>query len=75
MIMISKENPLDGLSEDLLDIEVATTEGQQAEVFVSALIAQVKREISVSPTIRLVDVSNLHLENISIKTTKFRDER
>jgi phenylacetate-CoA ligase len=75
MILISKENPLDGLSEDLINIEVATKDGEQSEEFVSILAAQIKKEINVSPKITLVEIENLHIENVSIKTTKFRDER
>ena len=75
MILVSKENPLDGLSEDLINIEIATKDGEQSEEFASTLAAQIKREINVSTKITLVEIGNLHVENVSIKTTKFRDER
>jgi len=75
MILVRKENPLDGLSEDLINIEVATKDSEQSDEFASALAAQIKKEINVSPKIILVEIGNLHVENVSIKTTKFRDER
>jgi len=75
MILVSKENPLDGLSEDLINIEVVTKDGEQSDEFVNTLAAQIKKEINVSPKIKLVELENLHVENVSIKTTKFRDER
>lgn len=75
MILVSKENPLDGLSEDLIKIEVATKDSERSDQFASALAAEVKKKINVTPKITLVEIGNLHVENVSIKTTKFRDER
>ena len=75
MILISKENPLDGLSEDRLNIEIATKDGEKSDDISIALAAQIKKEINVSPKITSVEIGDLHVENVSIKTTKFRDER
>lgn len=75
MILVSKENPLDGLSEDLINIEVATKDDEQSGEFISTLASQIKRKTNVSSKITLVEIGDLHVENVSIKTTKFRDER
>jgi hypothetical protein len=39
------------------------------------LAQSVKKQINVSPAIEVVELNDLSIENVSIKTTKFRDER
>lgn len=75
MIMIKKVDPADGLSEDLLSIEIATSSQVEQVAYCNDLAQQVKKQINVSPKIKLVEIDNLSVENVSIKTTKFRDER
>ena len=75
MIRVKKVDPLDGLSEDLLNIEVATSISGNTDAFCLELAQSVKKQINVSPAIEVVELNDLSIENVSIKTTKFRDER
>lgn len=75
MIRIKKVDPSNGLSEDLLQIEVVIADGLDSSAFATAMSQHVKKAINVSPKINVVSAAELTIENVSIKTSRFKDER
>lgn len=75
MIMVRKADSSDGLSEDLLIVEIATVMPVDSDSFKSQISMHVKKQVNISPQIEIVMLKDLQVQNVSIKTSKFRDER
>jgi hypothetical protein len=75
MIRVRKQVSSDALSEDVLDIQIARNSHENFKQFELDLVAEVKQKVNLTPKIQDVSLDELKIENISIKTTRFKDER
>jgi phenylacetate-coenzyme A ligase PaaK-like adenylate-forming protein len=75
MIRVRKQVSSDALSEDVLDIQIARNSHENFKQFELDLVAEVKQKVNLTPKIQDVSLGELKIENISIKTTRFKDER